>query len=119
MATSVVIVGQGYVGLPLAVAAARAGHDVVGLDVAAARVEQLNAGVSHVSDVPETDLREVISSGRYRASSDAAEVAHADVVVICVPTPYHNDAPDLSHIQAAGASVGAHMKPGTVVILES
>jgi UDP-N-acetyl-D-glucosamine dehydrogenase len=119
MAARVVIVGQGYVGLPLAVAAASAGHAVIGLDVADERVAQLNAGISHVSDVAEAELREVIAAGRYRASSDTAEVAGADVVVICVPTPYHNDAPDLSHIQAAGSSIGAHLKPGTVVILES
>jgi UDP-N-acetyl-D-glucosamine dehydrogenase len=115
----VVIIGQGYVGLPLAVAAAEAGHDVVGFDLDAARVDELNAGTSHITDISSDELAAVIAGGRYRASADPSVVRDADVVVICVPTPYHNDAPDLSYIEAAGATIGAHLAPGTLVILES
>lgn len=116
---NVVIVGQGYVGLPLAVAAAEAGHDVVGFDLDPDRIDALNRGKSPVGDVSDTALAAVVDSGRYRASADSAVMAGSDVVVICVPTPYHNDQPDLSHIESAGRAVGANIKPGTLVILES
>jgi UDP-N-acetyl-D-glucosamine dehydrogenase len=115
----VAIVGQGYVGLPLAVAAAQAGHTVVGIDLAVERVADLNAGRSPVGDVTDADLDEVLRAGSYRASDDFGAVAEADVVVLCVPTPYHNDAPDLSYVEAATTSVAAHLAGGALVILES
>ena len=115
----VVIVGQGYVGLPLAVAAAEAGHDVVGVDRIAAHVDALNRGQSHVGDVTSDALGAVVASGRYRATGDPSEIANAEVVVICVPTPYHDDAPDLSYIKDAGNDIARHMMSGTLVILES
>ena len=115
----VVIIGQGYVGLPLAVAAATAGWRVIGLDHSNDVVAALNAGRSHVNDVPDEQLAPLVASDAYRASADASVVAAADVIVICVPTPYHNDAPDLSHVQDAGTEVGRHLTPGTLVILES
>src|SRR5687768_9975227 len=103
----VVVVGQGYVGLPLAVAACASGRTVVGIDLDKARVDALNAGSSPVGDVSDAELAEQIANGRYSASTDFAAARGADVVVLCVPTPYHNDAPDLSYIEAAGAQVGA------------
>ena len=115
----VVIVGQGYVGLPLAVAAATAGHAVVGIDSNVTRVEQLNGGHSPVGDVADAELAPLLASGAYRASTDMAEVATADVVVICVPTPYHNDAPDLSFVERAGHDVARSLRATTLVILES
>jgi UDP-N-acetyl-D-glucosamine dehydrogenase len=115
----IVVVGQGYVGLPLAVAAGRSGRTVVGLDLDAARVEQLNAGSSPVGDVSDGDLRAELEVGRYSASTDFASAKDADVVVLCVPTPYHNDAPDLSYIEQAARQVGECLTPGTLVILES
>jgi UDP-N-acetyl-D-glucosamine dehydrogenase len=115
----VVIIGQGYVGLPLAVAASRSGRHVVGVDLDKARVDQLNAGVSPVGDVSDAELRAEVEAGRYRASSDFAVVAGADVVLLCVPTPYHNDAPDLSYVESAAAELAPHLSPGCLVILES
>jgi UDP-N-acetyl-D-glucosamine dehydrogenase len=115
----IVIVGQGYVGLPLAVAAAASGRTVVGVDLDKARVEALNAGSSPVGDISDAQLAEQIRAGRYSASHDFARVAGADVVVLCVPTPYHNDAPDLSYIESAAAKVGENLTAGTLVILES
>jgi UDP-N-acetyl-D-glucosamine dehydrogenase len=115
----VVVVGQGYVGLPLAVAAADAGMDVTGVDSDKRRVDQLNAGSSPVGDVSGAALAAVVSSGRYRASADFDAVAQADVVVLCVPTPYRDSGPDLSFIEAAAASVAAHLRRGALVILES
>ena len=116
---TVAIIGQGYVGLPLAVAGARAGRRVVGIDLDKARVDLLNAASSPVGDVSDEELRTVVDSGHYRASAEFSAVADADVVVLCVPTPYHNDAPDLSYIEGAARQVGEHLTPGTLVILES
>lgn len=115
----VVIVGQGYVGLPLAVAAAKAGHRVTGLELDPACVDALNAGMSHVGDITEDELAEVLAAGTYSASADPMVVGKADVVVICVPTPYRNEAPDLSYVEAAAQDVGSHLRPGALVILES
>lgn len=115
----VAIVGQGYVGLPLAIAAAQAGHDVVGIDLAAGRVADLNAGRSPVGDITDVDLAEVLAAGTYRAAEDFDPVADRDVVILCVPTPYHGDAPDLSYVRAAATSVAERLAAGALVILES
>ncbi len=115
----VVIIGQGYVGLPLAVAASASGRTVVGVDLDKARVDGLNSGVSPVGDVCDAELRAQVDAGRYSASTDFVAVKDADVVVMCVPTPYHNDAPDLSYIEGAARQIGEHLAPGTLVILES
>jgi UDP-N-acetyl-D-glucosamine dehydrogenase len=115
----VVIIGQGYVGLPLAVAASKAGRQVVGVDLDAARIERLNAGVSPVGDISHDELRAEREAGRYSATTSFEAVREADVVVLCVPTPYHNDAPDLSYIEAAAAQVGTYLTRGALVILES
>ncbi|MBK5305897.1 MAG: nucleotide sugar dehydrogenase [Frankiaceae bacterium] len=115
----VVVVGQGYVGLPLAVAASRSGRTVIGVDLDAARVDELNGGRSPVGDVSDAELREQLDAGRYSASTDFTSAKDADVVVLCVPTPYHNDAPDLSYIEHAAQQVGECLAPGTLVILES
>jgi UDP-N-acetyl-D-glucosamine dehydrogenase len=114
-----VIVGQGYVGLPLAVAAAASGHDVTGLDLSTSLIGRLNDGSSPIGDVGDEELQGVLDAGSYRAAGDFAVCAEADVIVLCVPTPYHDDAPDLSYIRAAAAEVGQHLRAGTLVILES
>lgn len=116
---SVTVVGQGYVGLPLAQAAARAGWKVCGLDVTASVVEGLNSGSSHVDDLSDRDIREMLELG-YRATGEAGVVSESDVVVICVPTPLGDaGAPDLGAVKGASRSVGDNLKPGTTVILES
>lgn len=117
--TNVVVIGQGYVGLPMALRAAEAGLSVVGLDTKASVVADLNAGRTHIDDVTEDDLRAGLETG-YRASDDPSLIAEADVVVVCVPTPLAPDGgPDLGPVKAAARTIGAHITPGTLVILES
>ncbi|HSN06277.1 MAG TPA: nucleotide sugar dehydrogenase [Candidatus Angelobacter sp.] len=119
MADDLVVIGLGYVGLPLAQEAVRSGHRVVGLDTAPAVVDQLNAGRSHVDDLSDADIAVMVAGG-FRATTDPACVGKADVVVICVPTPLDSDdGPDLGAVLAASRGVAAHVRPGTLVVLES
>ncbi|HTU08227.1 MAG TPA: NAD(P)-binding domain-containing protein, partial [Trebonia sp.] len=91
----VVIIGLGYVGLPLAQEAARAGLNVTGLDVRQATVDGLNAGRSHVDDLSDADVAAMLAAG-FRATADPGEAGNPDVIVICVPTPLsESDGPDL------------------------
>jgi UDP-N-acetyl-D-glucosamine dehydrogenase len=117
---SVAIVGQGYVGLPLAIEAARAGLNVVGLDVSSSRVSQLNEGISHIEDVKDEVLRSVIGSSKYRASTKGSDAGGADVVVICVPTPLNGESdPDLSFVESAVRMVATHLKSNALLVSES
>lgn len=114
-----VVIGQGYVGLPLAQAMVQAGVQTHGYEISTSRVEALNAGSSHVDDLSDADLSFMLERG-YRATADPSVIAEADVVVICVPTPLdENGGPDLAAVQAASTSIGKHLTPGTTVILES
>ena len=115
----VAIVGQGYVGLPIAMRAVEVGFDVVGLDVDQTRVENLQAGVSFVEDVPSEQLQEAIATGRYRATTDAADLAHFGYTIITVPTPLKDTVPDLSFIEESAAEVAPYIEDGCTVILES
>lgn len=119
MSGTATVVGQGYVGLPLAQAAARAGWKVWGLDNSMDAVEGLNSGRSHVDDLEDSEVGEMLSLG-YRATSDPACVNDSDVVLICVPTPLGDaGAPDLTAVRAASRSVGQHLTAGALVVLES
>ena len=116
---TVTIVGQGYVGLPLAQAAVRAGWAVNGLDVTESLVDALNSGKSHVDDLSDADIQEMLDLG-YRATTDQSAVSTSDVVVICVPTPLGDGgSPDLGAVKGASRSVGDNLTSGTTVILES
>ena len=116
----IAVVGQGYVGLPLAVAAAGAGHSVLGIDSNGARVGLLNGGVSPVEDISDAAIASLISEGEYSASRDFDDCKSADVIAICVPTPLTADKqPDLSALISATTSVGANLKKGALVIVES
>ena len=116
---TVTIVGQGYVGLPLAQAAVRAGWAVNGLDVTESLVDALNSGKSHVDDLSDADIQEMLDLG-YRATTDQSAVSTSDVVVICVPTPLGDGgSPDLGAVKGASRSVGDNLISGTTVILES
>ena len=114
----VVVIGQGYVGLPVAMRAVEVGYSVVGFDVSIERVEALQNGTSFVGDVSDEELRGALDRG-YLHTTDTEELAEFDVAVISVPTPLHDGTPDLTYIEQAAAEVGAHLRPGACVILES
>jgi UDP-N-acetyl-D-glucosamine dehydrogenase len=114
-----VIIGMGYVGLPLAREASAAGIRVIGFDVNAEVVDGLNHGRSHVDDLVDSDVVEMLGRGFF-ATTDAGELRHAQAIVVCVPTPLSGDGiPDLGPVRAAATSVAEHLQPSTLVILES
>jgi UDP-N-acetyl-D-glucosamine dehydrogenase len=115
----VVIAGQGYVGLPLAVRAAQVGHSVVGFDVDEERIKRLGAGESYVDDVPSAELQEVLDRGTFQPSSDPRSCAGFDVAVIAVPTPLRDGTPDLSYIEQSARTLARYLRPGATVALES
>ncbi len=114
------IVGLGYVGLPLAVELGRAGFRVLGYDISDRVVRALNAGTSHIKDVTSREVAELREGGRFEATTDAARLAEADAISICVPTPLskYKD-PDVSFIVAATEAVKSSLRQGQVIILES
>ena len=119
MTYDAVILGLGYVGLPLAQQAIRAGLSVLGYDVNAAVVEALGAGRSHVDDLSDADVAGMVAGG-FRTTVDEALIATADVAVICVPTPLsEGDGPDLRAVTGATAAIGRNLRPGMLVVLES
>jgi len=114
------VIGLGYVGLPLAVEFARVGFHVVGFDVDAARVAQLNAGRSYIPDVAEADLKAAVTSGRFIATTDPNALADVDIIDICVPTPLRKTKdPDLSYVVKAVETTAAVLRKGQLIILES
>ena len=116
----IAIIGQGYVGLPLAVEFARSGFRVIGVDTDLDRVGALQAGQSCTPDLRSEDFIDLIRQGRYEATADPSVLELADVVIICVPTPLRKSKdPDISFVIAAGTEVAAHYHPGQLVILES
>ena len=117
--TSLVVVGQGYVGLPLAMRAVDVGFTVVGIDTDLQRVEALNSGISFVDDVSHEAISNALECQRYRASSCYADAAGFDVAVISVPTPLRDGEPDLGAVIASASSIAPHVTRGSLVILES
>src|SRR6267143_5396395 len=114
------IIGQGYVGLPLAVEFARAGFNVWGIDTDPDRVSTLNLGRSCTPDLTDEDLMSLIRAGRYEATTDFSVLQRSDVVIICVQTPLRKSKdPDISYVVAAGNEVAARFHPGQLVVLES
>lgn len=114
------VIGLGYVGLPLAVAFARAFPRVVGCELNANRAGSLMAGRSHIIDVPDAAIADIVERKRFEATGDLAKLSECDAIVICVPTPLDKSKdPDLSYIREAAKAVAAAMRPGQIVILES
>ena len=116
----IAIIGQGYVGLPLAVEFARAGFSVTGIDTDLDRVTALNHGRSCTPDLSDDDILALIRAGRYEATADTSVLSRCDVVIICVPTPLRKSKdPDISFVVSAGTEVSARFHPGQLVVLES
>jgi UDP-N-acetyl-D-glucosamine dehydrogenase len=116
----VAIIGQGYVGLTIAVGAAGAGHSVIGFDVNEQLVTALNAGTSHIEGISDASLSSLIGSGAYKASTDASVIDGCDVIVIAVPTPLDEARnPDLSFVHAAADLIAQHAHTAALVINES
>ncbi|MEV6332750.1 nucleotide sugar dehydrogenase [Streptomyces sp. NPDC051909] len=115
----VVVVGQGYVGLPLAVRAAETGHEVIGYDVDTERVKSLAAGESYVEDVSAERIRAALEAGTYRASDSVRDLGGFDVAVVTVPTPLHEGTPDLRYIEESARTLARYLRPGATVVLES
>jgi len=114
----IAVVGQGYVGLPVAIAAAEAGHDVVGIDIDLEKVAWLNSGKSPIGDLTDSVIAGVGS--KYEASSTFEGIDTANVVIICVPTPLDSShKPDLTFLVSACESIANHIRAGVLVILES
>jgi len=114
------VLGLGYVGLPLAVAYAKAGFRVLGFELSAERTAAVNRGESYIIDVPTADLAEVVSAGRLEATTDFGRLAEVDSVNICVPTPLGKTRdPDISYIQSAVEEIAPRLHEGMLVILES
>ncbi|MGV8083179.1 MAG: nucleotide sugar dehydrogenase [Coriobacteriia bacterium] len=114
------VVGLGYVGLPLAVEMARAGHRVIGLDIVEAKAAAVNAGESYIADVPSEELADVVSRGLFSATSDFAHATLCDAIAICVPTPLNEmKEPDTSFMESAARQLAPYLRRGMLVTLES
>ena len=116
----VVVVGQGYVGLPLSIAIAEAGFKVIGFDLNSDLVARLNAGESHIEDIPGELLAKFLNSGNYTATSNPTDFCDSKVAIIAVPTPLNSERqPDISYIESASKILGENLKNSTLIINES
>src|SRR5947209_16824262 len=114
------IVGLGYVGLPLAVEFAKAGFEVIGIDLSESKVAKVNAGESYIADIPDSVFRPLVRSGKITATTDFGVISELDTVNICVPTPLRKTKdPDMSYIVSACQQIAKYFHKGMLVILES
>jgi UDP-N-acetyl-D-glucosamine dehydrogenase len=114
------VVGLGYVGLPLAVEMAKAGHRVLGIDISAEKVGLVNEGTSYIPDVATDELARLVSEGLIEATTDFSRVGETDAVAICVPTPLNETKePDTTFMESAAAAIAPHLHPQMLVTLES
>src|SRR6478609_6226332 len=116
----IAVIGLGYVGLPLSLQFARSGVTVLGLDIDVQKTNALNAGRSYIKHISEETVKEAVDGKRFLASADFSRIADVSAVIICVPTPLNkNREPDISYILETGRAMAPHLKPGTLVALES
>lgn len=114
-----VVIGQGYVGLPLAMRAVEVGFDVIGFDLDERKITGLAAGRTHIDDITDADVARALATGRYRATRSSADLDRFDVAAITVPTPLKEGVPDLSFIVSAVELLGEYLSAGATVVLES
>lgn len=114
------VIGLGYVGLPLAVEKAAAGYSVTGFDIQAEKVEKVNKGINYIGDVVDSKLKELVETGKLKATSDFSFVKGMDFMAICVPTPLNiHQEPDISYVEKSTREISKYLKKGTIVVLES
>ena len=114
------VIGLGYVGLPLAVEKAKAGFKTIGFDIQESKVQMVNSGINYIGDVVNEDLEEIVRSGMFLATTDFAQVASADCVCICVPTPLdEHQQPDISYVKSSVESIVPYLHQDMLVVLES
>ena len=116
----VAIIGCGYVGLPLALRFAEAGHKVTGFDTDPKKVQMLNAGKSYIEHIQQNKIQQYVNSKHFGATSDFSRLSEADAIIICVPTPLNEyREPDLSYVENTAKSIQPHLQKGQLVVLES
>ena len=114
------VLGLGYVGLPLALEFATAGLRVVGFDIDEKKGRILNAGRSIIKHVPHSQVKQIIKTGRFRATTDMAQIKSVDAILVCVPTPLtENREPDVQFIVSSAETIAKYLRPGQLVVLES
>ena len=114
------VVGQGYVGLPVALAISGAGHKVFGIDSNTMVVTGLNEGKSHIEDIKDIEIQKLNEFGNYTATSDFTYISKSEVIIVCLPTPlFESSVPDLSILQNAVIDIAKNLKSGSLVIIES
>ena len=119
MVKKLLVIGQGYVGLPISMRGIDAGYSVVGLDNDSSRVSKLKSGISFVEDVANKSLKSALDTKRFLPTTDVRDAVDFDVAVITVPTPLREAAPDLSYIEAAAKNLAQYVRKGSLVVLES
>lgn len=116
----IAVIGQGYVGLPLSVAAAEADFSVVGIDLNSEKVKSISSGHSGIEDISDSQIKNILKKKIYKVTDNYSELIDAEIIVICVPTPLNKDhKPDLTFLESSVTSIAANMKEGALVILES
>ena len=114
------VIGLGYVGLPLAVEKAKAGFRTIGFDIQKGKVDMVNAGKNYIGDVVDSELSDLVRTGRLSATSDFSFIRDVDFVAICVPTPLDaHQQPDISYVESSAKAVAGYLHPGMMVVLES
>ena len=120
LSTRISVIGQGYVGLPLGIAANKCGYYVSGIDINDSKIESLNLGISDIEDIQDSQITLALASKRYIFSNDFNLVSLSEIVLVCVPTPLNtNHAPNLDFLLSAVSLVGENMRPESLIIIES
>lgn len=117
--TPIAVIGQGYVGLPLAESAIVAGHTVIGYDIDEDKIDSLRFGISPIQDVTHADVSAINATGRYQPTDRPDTLALCNTYIVTVPTPLLDSRPDLAYVLAAARTIGPHLRDGDLVVLES